>query len=67
MDFNVYPLSMSTILDNRVAMYLVNIKDLLIPSLFKKANLIACVEAGTQSFLITGHDIRRIENVLNRS
>ena len=46
-DFNIYLLSISTIFNNKVAIYLVNIKDLLIPSSFKKVNSIAYIKAGT--------------------
>jgi hypothetical protein len=49
-DFNVYLLSESTILDNRAAVHLVNDKLLLKLETFKKAQTMRTVEARSTSF-----------------
>jgi hypothetical protein len=53
-DFNAYPLSYSTILNNGAALYLVNNKELLVPGSFKKSAWLETVEASTQAFPILG-------------
>ena len=66
MRFNAYLLSNYTILDSRVALYLVNNKDLLVLELFKKAIDLQSVKAETQAFLILGIGTRVLKRVLNK-
>ena len=46
-DFNTYLLLESIIFNNRVVLYLVNNKELLVPGSFIKSKKLKCVEAGT--------------------
>lgn len=65
MDFDLHPLSNSTILDNGAATHLVNNKDLLVPGSFISSDGIETVEAGTQAFPIAGRGARLLKNALN--
>ena len=67
MRFNAHPLFNSMILDSRVALYLVNNKDLLVPRSFQKLKDLQSVKARTQAFLILGTGTRVLKGVLNRA
>jgi hypothetical protein len=64
LDFLAYLFLDSTLLNNYRAVYLVNSKEILIPSLFRKLGVVNFVDTGTQSILIISRGLRVIKNYL---
>jgi hypothetical protein len=62
-----YLLSISTLLDNYGAIYLVNSKDLLKLGSFVKALFNKCIEVRSLSLLILGHGIKVIRKAINKA
>jgi hypothetical protein len=66
LNFLAYPFLDSTLLNNYRAVYLVNSKEILVPSLFRKLGVADFVDTGTQSILIISRGLRVIKNYLVR-